>query len=714
MRDDAAAALQAGASLAPPDPRLLFIHPHNHLISGAVPIGAVGAANLLPRPPVGRFAAEVSTADIEQARVVLLGVHWFFPIGVLDHMLAAIRQRNPEARIVVGGLTSSFYKEHFAARFPVDYVCTGDVEISFPPLIAALLAGATPPPLPNIVPRGGVAPAATRRLGQEEFDRIDWLRIDWFPSYRRAVVAQHADRRNDLLDGVFPSLPLTRGCVRPCEFCFGAYQRRVFGPRVLLRSPARVVRDLRAIAADPELRFVTLMFAESCYLRHFADALDGLRLPLDAYLMFCGNADPAVLDQVRSAFAGHVSLLTIPPEELAPLRRDRRGPEATAEYARLIEHFRQMTDTRTLVYYVTKRTRVEGLARSDDRVTFASGEDWPIARPTLAELGPERDFSRQLDDLVAVARQTAALHLLRAVVPGVRKTLNPELDTATFLSPDFTRGADPFAVRLHRMLLAHVREQRAVGFAELRLRWFASRSLGGLGAAWAPAGTMLEGDCRWQPTLNGYAWEGQAEIPAALAGRALWVVPVPLVHAANTTVGLEQWLHAQLPGAAVAAGPARTVAVGGEARGEEVALWVADGRQTQRWTLPPPVVAPTFSQRRFPVPDLALALLGVLLRRPALREIGWQLEDFALSPAQLSVAISSPSHVAGIAVFPRDGHGECPGTRAIGCRLFGGGGGDLRRDEAVERLQRTLVELVAGVERSLGGAAPLASPLAGP
>ena len=677
--------------LPAPDPRLLYIHPHNHLLDWAVPIGGVGAANLLPRPPVGRFASEVSRADVERAEVVLLGVHWFFPLGVLEAMVAALRAINPRARIVVGGITAAFYRETFARRFAVDFVCSGDVEASFPILCAHLLAGEEPPPLPNVWTAAGGSDGP--RLGQREFGALDWLRIDWFPAYRRRVEEQHAAYRpGEIRDGIFPTLPVTRGCVRTCAFCFGSYQRQVFGPRVLLRPAARLRDDLERIAADRALRFVTIMFADACYLPRYADALAGRRYPLDAFLMFCGTAPAAALDAVRSGFAGEVFLLNIPPGELSPLRRDGAPATRDAAFAAMVAHFSAMARTRALVFYVGRAGPDPATAAlpPSDNTQLVSGQDWSIARPNALELGTDLTLSQQLDGLVEVGKQTAALHLLRALVPPLRRTLDPELDTATFLSDDLTAGCDPFERQVHRLLLAEVRARGVVGYEALSLRWLGLPSAPGLSALWAPPGRDLGGDCAWTATLGGLAWRGRVEVPA---DRALWIAPCPRVGGGGETVDLAGWVRAQLPSLPVARGPARTVEVGGEARGATLDLWIEDGGERRGFTLPLPPATPDFALSPWPRLAVATALLRFLADNATLRGLGWAARGYQLSRCQLTLQLAATGRTASLCLFPRAPHHRFAGTATTACVVF-----DVERDESIEHLQSVIARLIGAVE----------------
>ncbi len=347
------------------DSRVLFLHPYNHMEGDAVPVGAVGLVNLLPGKALGRFASEVTLDELRAARVVLIDVHWFFPLGILEGLVRAIRSANPRVKVVVGGLASAFYAEIFFERYAVDFVTTGDVEPVFPTLIGHLLADEEPPPLPGVwaASAPGRPPPPGDRIRAAEFDAIDWLTIDWFPSYRDAMYAIHATYRSQLGDSVplsYPYLLVTRGCRRACSFCYGAYHERVFGRGIRMRDPEILLRDLRAIEADPGLSFVSILFTDEGLMAPYAPILAGKQLKLDAFLYFCGNADPEVLEQVRSGFAGAVSFSIVQAPDLAPLASD-PAPEVQAERLRaLVERIDGMARTGARIYQNARAGRRGG------------------------------------------------------------------------------------------------------------------------------------------------------------------------------------------------------------------------------------------------------------------------------------------------------------------------------------------------------------------
>ena len=611
---------------------------------------------------MGLFASEVSRFDIERARVILIGLHWFFPLGVLDGMLAAIRAINPAAAVVVGGLTASFFKRELLGRFDADYLVTGDVEHGFPALVAHLLAGEEPPPLPNVTSRRGAGPSG-RRLRRVEFDALDWIGIDWFRSYRRWVEDRHAGYHpGELMDGVHPVLPLTRGCVRECDFCFGAYQRDVFGPRVLARSPARLAADLRRIAADGALRFVTLMFADACYVAQYAPALRDLQLPLDAFLMYCGTVEQPALEAVRSGFAGRAFVLNIPPGELAPLRRDPPEAEQRAAFEAMMAHWARLPGTSAHVFHVKRGPlpSAQQAAAAGAPLTVVSGEDWSIRRPDRNALvrGATPDpMAEQLSELVEIGREVAALHLLRLLVPAAGRAINPELDTATLLSEDYSRDFDAVEGALHRALLQRIRRDRVVGFHGVTLSWSVAPAVAGWGPLWASPGAQGDGECAWDTGLGGLCWRGQLRVGGALP---LWVSPLPRVlDAGGAPVPIASWARARVAALRVMPGPPRVVALGGEERAQRLVLWSRDGDREQRVELPlPRAPAPRLAQGRWPSPQWPRAALGAFALPSVPSLLGAVAEQVAFDDQQVEITLPrvAPAPVTIVLCPRRDDH----------------------------------------------------------
>jgi hypothetical protein len=181
---------------------LLFIHPHGHLLSDwLVPIGALTAVNRVEGRKLGVYSWECTDEQIRAARVVALDWYWHFSLPAVRAVANRVRRLNPAAPIVVGGLTASWFGRRTFELLPVDYVAVGDAEAGMAGLVemGARRGGAGTPP--NLLGAdGGAGPRVT--LDREEFDRLDPVSSDWFPS----LTPERAS----------PFILLVRGCDAPC------------------------------------------------------------------------------------------------------------------------------------------------------------------------------------------------------------------------------------------------------------------------------------------------------------------------------------------------------------------------------------------------------------------------------------------------------------------------------------------------------------------
>ena len=557
-----------------PRARVLYLHPYNHPQDDVIPVGSIAAMNLLAGHGVlGRYASEVTAEEIRAASVVAMDVHWFPPLAVLDGMLADIRGIRPDVPVVVGGITAAFYGRSLLERFDVDHVVSGDVELSLPTLIDSLVEGHPAPTLPGVWSRGlDAPPRRAERLSRRRFDRLDSLTIDWFPTLKRRVLERHALHRQGRQvpsDPGFPTLVVTRGCVRRCGFCHGGYHDRVFGPGTLCRTPAGLVRDLSRLSQDPDIAFVTVFFGDGCVLDELSAAAEGEAFDLDGFLFFCGTASPAALQTWRSAFRGAVAFSIIQPSDLAC------GPTSPVMPPDALERVLDglPTDARAAVYHVSDPAPA-AVARSSGRVELASARDWTLVRPNAALAPDEISRDRQLDPVIAASRCLAAYNLLIALVPDLVRHGLPAAIELPSLERRLARASDPFVRALLESSIEQIVARGIYGCDELHLGWSVGDAEAGFDTGWVDPAKRGEGSARWHTSLRGFGWDGAAQIPA---DRRCSIAPCPRVVVRGREFDLSSWPPALLPAMAVEPGPARTVRAGGDQRGSDLHLWVLDG-----------------------------------------------------------------------------------------------------------------------------------------
>lgn len=309
---------------------VLYIHPHGHLNELVVPAGAISSMNAVNATRLGRYAFEVTDAEIRGASVIALDVHWSCGITGFEPMIQRIRRVHPGAVIVVGGITASLVPETLLARYPVDYVIQGDSEVAFARLVDAVLSGRRPAGIPNVYGRE-LPPVAPRRMTATEFDRTDCLTIDWFPTFQRVTGLQAA------AFGLGRTVPVARGCKMRCPHCYGSCAS-VFGRgtpilttwafRTMLQRAAHdQVEGLRLILGKPGPAKLSLLVG----------ALRGLelkRLPSAVGLFLCTPPSPADLAILERVFPTGIHISLVPPTEHFPALSPRQLAQELAAWER--------------------------------------------------------------------------------------------------------------------------------------------------------------------------------------------------------------------------------------------------------------------------------------------------------------------------------------------------------------------------------------------
>ncbi len=174
------------------------------------------------------------------ARFYGLDIHWHEHLHGAISVAEVIKDLYPDARVVVGGNTASYFAADLLAQYPsIDYVIKGYAERRLVALLSESLGGAPPP-------RGSVL-QATEPL---DLDALDDVSCPWLlhaEEYGQTSIHQwHPDRKETCRwyrNGV--------GCLYNCSYCGGAAsnQKVLFGHTGLIRrSPARVASDIGRLA----------------------------------------------------------------------------------------------------------------------------------------------------------------------------------------------------------------------------------------------------------------------------------------------------------------------------------------------------------------------------------------------------------------------------------------------------------------------------------
>lgn len=571
---------------------VLYIHPHNHLSTESIAAGTIAAINSLPGKALGRHAEEVSPEEVAAAKVILLDVHYFFPLGILAGLLANVRRINPQAHVVLGGITAAFFAPEIVERFGVDYVVGGDAEATLPVLMEHLLSDRQPPTLADVWRRGGGEPPRGRSVGAEALDRSDWLTIDWFPTFRRRILGIHKRYRDIKAGGSdlerfrirannYPALIPVRGCRRRCDQCFGTYQDAVFGKGVAVCSPGKVMRDLEKIAGDPDLEFVQMFFGDCDLMKSFASAFTDRGLGLDAHLWFCGTASKDTLERIHSAFTGHVTFMFVQTTDLAPVQGDPDRETQAAQYGRMLENLRSMEDTDAKAYHYDGDPHATALraCRGATNIELVRHRwmrsPFNPSLPPAGSVGSEQDQRlKALDAVVTHAKELAGFHLVRKLVPALQPAL--EMGDSIETQPDelAARGFDDIERRVIDAMVARQIQDQLLGFEDVTLRWRVRPEFRDGQESWTVPGDPAGGWCEWDGDLCGLRWRGEVVLANSAS---VGLSPSPEISVkGKPPIELGNWEKAILPIVPVKEGPQRTVAAGGRITGTGVTCWVED------------------------------------------------------------------------------------------------------------------------------------------
>lgn len=302
-----------------------------------MPVGLLGLADALDRAGAdvevvhagvsrgaGGLAALLARREPE---LVGFSLQWHHQLYNVVEEARAARRALPEARIVVGGMTASFFAEELIRRFPfLDAVVAGDAEEP----LRLLAAGAPLSQIPNLVYRSGSIVRNPRSyvITKAGLDRLDFARFDLLRDAQR-YDAQWFRRPDAAPSQRIYYLCAGRGCSVSCSFCGGSRAaHRALAGRLgpVVRSAARL-RDDAVKAAAAGFRTLYICFdppglAPGHYAEFFGligrDA-PGLSMIFEAYRL----PSERFLDAFAGAFDLSGSQLALSPDSADEAARRR-------------------------------------------------------------------------------------------------------------------------------------------------------------------------------------------------------------------------------------------------------------------------------------------------------------------------------------------------------------------------------------------------------
>jgi len=202
------------------------------------------------------------------ARVVLIDLHWYEHCYGAISVARAVREALPDAWIVMGGLTASGFSSEILANFPeVDFIIRGDAEQPLLTLVKQLLKVSrrlsnqlSLHDIPNLSFREGeriVENAMTYTATTAELDALNFADLNFLEHQNEYCVNEYIVTDLQAALQALGTKPFrgrwlcsARGCHFECSYCGGcnsAHKRLAGRSRLVIRSPARIVDELRCL-----------------------------------------------------------------------------------------------------------------------------------------------------------------------------------------------------------------------------------------------------------------------------------------------------------------------------------------------------------------------------------------------------------------------------------------------------------------------------------
>ena len=153
---------------------------------------------------------------------------------------AAIKERNPNTRIYLGGYGPSVDPGNWANRSGVDGVVVGEGEVAWRAIIES-----------EGRERGVIFRPAAQDLDSIPFPDRDFIQVE-----RCIAIAKKEEGRR------VTSVLGNRGCLRRCKFCADGSPLTIYGRKLRERSPGNILDEMERVRDDHRIEFFKFADAE--------------------------------------------------------------------------------------------------------------------------------------------------------------------------------------------------------------------------------------------------------------------------------------------------------------------------------------------------------------------------------------------------------------------------------------------------------------------
>jgi len=200
-----------------------------------------------------KFSAE---RMIERLRAAVFGIdlHWLVHAHGAIEVARIVKRYHPEAKVVFGGLSSSYFYKELLQYPEVDYVLRGDsTEEPFRQLMDCLMSRKEPEAVPNLVWRDSQGKLRENPFSHVPTD-ISNVMIGHYKRIVRSVI-RYRDLASYIPFKGWPRYPIMavftcRGCSENCVICGGsaaAFRNFYYREKPVFRPPELVIRDVKQI-----------------------------------------------------------------------------------------------------------------------------------------------------------------------------------------------------------------------------------------------------------------------------------------------------------------------------------------------------------------------------------------------------------------------------------------------------------------------------------
>ncbi|MDI6814964.1 MAG: TIGR04190 family B12-binding domain/radical SAM domain protein [Dehalococcoidales bacterium] len=200
-----------------------------------------------------KFNAE---ALINRLRSPVFGIdlHWLVHAHGAIEVARLVKRCHPEAKVVVGGFSASYYYKELLQYPEIDYVLRGDsTEEPFRQLMDCIMNRRQPEAVPNLVWRDSQGKIQENPFSYVPAD-LSNVMVNYYHNIIRSVI-RHRDLTSYIPVKNWAHYPITgvltcRGCNQNCVVCGGsaaAFRHFYNRQKTAFRSPKSVAQDIKQI-----------------------------------------------------------------------------------------------------------------------------------------------------------------------------------------------------------------------------------------------------------------------------------------------------------------------------------------------------------------------------------------------------------------------------------------------------------------------------------